>query len=267
MNGGNTGGRIRGGLVSISFRKLSPRALTDLVARSGLEGLEWGGDIHVPHGDVACAREVATMTRNAGLTSCAYGSYYRLGVSEGEGLSFAQVLASARVLEAPTIRVWAGRGGSVTVSPGQRAAVVSDALRIADLAAREHCSISLEYHAKTLTDTAESVAGMMRDLQHPAIHFLWQPAPVRSADSHLAELRQVLPRLSNIHAYQWTLAENEIIRQSLEEGATVWPDYLSMVAGQGGEHWTLLEFVRNDDPEQFIRDAATLSRWLAAVQA
>ena len=39
---------IRGGLVSITFRKLSPRAIIDLVTRANLIGIEWGGDVHVP---------------------------------------------------------------------------------------------------------------------------------------------------------------------------------------------------------------------------
>jgi hypothetical protein len=43
---------IQTGLVSITFRQLSPPAIIDLVRQAGLEGIEWGGDVHVPHGDL-----------------------------------------------------------------------------------------------------------------------------------------------------------------------------------------------------------------------
>ena len=32
-----------------------------------MEGIEWGGDVHVPPGDEARARDVAALTREAGL--------------------------------------------------------------------------------------------------------------------------------------------------------------------------------------------------------
>ena len=83
------------GLVSITFRPLSPQELIKLVAEAGLKAIEWGGDIHVPHGDVSRAQEVGRQTTEAGLSVAAYGSYYRLGVSEAAGLAFEQVLDSA----------------------------------------------------------------------------------------------------------------------------------------------------------------------------
>ena len=79
---------IRGGLVSITFRKLNSREIVDLMTRTNLVGIEWGGDVHVPHGEIALARDVAQMTRDAGLLVAAYGSYYRVGVSEADGLAF-----------------------------------------------------------------------------------------------------------------------------------------------------------------------------------
>ncbi|MET0262082.1 MAG: sugar phosphate isomerase/epimerase, partial [Rariglobus sp.] len=70
------------GLVSVTFRKLSPNEVAGLVKKAGLKGIEWGGDIHVPHGDLARAREVRELTLEHGLKTAAYGSYYRAGQSE-----------------------------------------------------------------------------------------------------------------------------------------------------------------------------------------
>ena len=70
---------IYSGLVSVTFRALSPAEIVELVARAGLEGIEWGGDVHAPHGDVARARDVYRRTVDAGLAIPSYGSYYRPG--------------------------------------------------------------------------------------------------------------------------------------------------------------------------------------------
>ena len=101
---------ISSGLVSITFRKLSPREIVDLVAKAQLDAIEWGGDVHVPHGDLSAAKDVHKMTNDAGLSLSSYGSYYRVG--HDEPVPFGEVLETAVELKAPTIRVWAGKKGS-----------------------------------------------------------------------------------------------------------------------------------------------------------
>ena len=68
---------MKAGLVSITFRQLSAEKIVGLVSAAGLQGIEWGGDIHVPHGDVKRAEEVKRMTLDSGLEVSAYGSYYK----------------------------------------------------------------------------------------------------------------------------------------------------------------------------------------------
>jgi len=101
---------IRPGLVSITFRSLSPKHIIDLAAEAGIEGIEWGSDVHVPHGNPALAKELAKMTKDAGLCTAAYGSYYRVG---GEPVDmFPRIVEAAVALETKIIRVWAGGVGS-----------------------------------------------------------------------------------------------------------------------------------------------------------
>ena len=249
------------GLVSITFRALSPSEVIALVVQAGLQAIEWGGDIHVPHGDVPRATEVARLTREAGLSTAAYGSYYRLGESEGKGLSFTSVLDSAVALGAPTIRVWAGCKGSAEVTPEERQSIVDDALRVANLAQARGVTISLEYHGGTLTDSRDSVAQLAKELAHPAIDFLWQPTNGEDEESCIARLHDILPRVCHIHVFHWwpTAAE----RRPLVEGESRWLRYLDIIRSTGKPMPCLLEFVQGDSPEAFLRDAATLRRWLA----
>lgn len=70
---------LKTGLVSITFRNLKVEEIIDLVVKAGLDAIEWGGDIHVPHGDIKKACKVARLMKKADLEMAAYGSYYRVG--------------------------------------------------------------------------------------------------------------------------------------------------------------------------------------------
>ena len=112
---------IKSGLCSVTFRKLPAAEVVELVVRAGLDGIEWGGDVHVLHGEIDLAREVGEMTLAKGLEIPSYGSYYRVAESEKQGLTFDTVLQTAVALGAPLIRVWAGaRGSADAVQCGHR---------------------------------------------------------------------------------------------------------------------------------------------------
>jgi 3-dehydroshikimate dehydratase len=246
------------GLVSITFRSLPPEEIISLVNQAGITAIEWGGDVHVPAGEKARAREVGTWTRDAGLKVAAYGSYYRLG--EDEGGEFERVLASAVELGAPTSRVWAGREGSALVSPEKRGRIIRDAHRAATLAAQAGVTISLEYHDDTLADTRDSVGRLLGELSDPHIEFLWQPSHGETVEECADRLDDVLPRLRNIHVFHWWPTPAR--RLPLEEGAARWRVYIDRVRAAGKPVDFLLEFVAQDSPAQFLADAATLRRLL-----
>jgi 3-dehydroshikimate dehydratase len=249
---------LRPGLVSISFRQLSPEEIVRHCVEARLEGIEWGGDVHVPHGDVLKAREVRRMTEDAGLEVSAYGSYYRLAASEGQGLSFEPVLASAVELGAGLIRVWPGVKGSAQATDEERRAVIDDARRIAALAASAGRQIAFEYHGGTLTDTNESAQALLAALPEESVTTLWQPPNGRDADYCLEGLEAILPRVSGVHVFHWG-PEGFKDKRPLAEGKDRWSRYLQALRRDGRERWACLEFMpENDNPALLAREAATL---------
>lgn len=252
---------IHSGLVSVTFRKLSPDEIVGLVRKAGLRGIEWGGDIHVPHGDIGRAREVRALTEEAGLKVAAYGSYYRAGWSEANGLPFKQVLDSAVELGAPTIRVWPGSKGSAEMDAHGRRAVVDDLRRIASLAAQVGVSVSTEFHGGTLTDTNESASRLLlAEAEHPNLFTCWQPHNGEETPECVAGLRALRAKVSNLHVFHWW--PTAVDRHFLAEGAARWAEFLGELQDVEGDRFALMEFVRDDDPEVFLRDAATLDGWL-----
>jgi hypothetical protein len=240
---------VRAGLLSVTLRGLTPERVAAVAVRAGLTEVEWGGDIHVPHGDLSAAARVAALSARVGLTVSAYGSYYRLGHSDDAEA----VVATAARLGAPVIRVWAGRRGSAAADAAYRARVRDDALRLADLAGG--IGIVLEYHRDTLTDTRSSAAALLEELRPAGVRSLWQPQPERSVEENTADLRALLPDLANLHVFAWNPDRS---RLPLAAHRRRWAVWLAVAAEAPGDRYAGLEFVLGDDPAQVLTDAATL---------
>lgn len=254
---------IRSGLVSITFRALTPEAIVELVARAGLDAIEWGGDVHVPHGDVARARAVRRMTEDAGIAVASYGSYYRVG--HGEPVPFAEVVATATALGAPLIRGWAGKRGTAEADAAYWERVIADARHIADLAAAADLVVAFEFHGNTLTDTPAGARRLLAAVDRPNVATYWQPPLGADVAANLASLDAVLPWLTNLHVFSWRVVEGQQRqRLPLAAKADAWRRYLDRAATTGRDHVAMLEFVRDDDPAQFLEDAQTLRSWLAS---
>ena len=246
------------GLVSVSFRKLSPGEIVALARECGLRVIEWGSDVHVPPGDLATAREVRAMTAEAGLSVAAYGSYVRLG--EADATSFAAVIETTAALGAPAIRVWAGKRGSADADEAYRQRVLDQARQLATLTADAGIVVCYEYHVDTLTDTDASALALLRaTAEQPSIRTLWQPPHDRPVEANVASLRGVLPWLQHMHVFHWPRRGE---RAPLADGAARWRAYLDVLRAHGGTWPLLLEFVRDDDPNQLRADAATLHQWI-----
>ncbi len=247
------------GLVSITFRKLSPAEIVKHCAANHLQCIEWGGDMHVPHGRTEVAREVARITTDHGLTTASYGSYYRVGEPPSEkNPAFEAVLETASALQAPVIRVWPGIRGSAEADSAYRAQVVADLQRICSLAAKAGIVVACERHGGSLTDTNESAAALYREVQSDNCKAYWQPPVGMSPDACLAGLEDLLPHLIHLHVFHWVLQEGQCTRKPLADGADLWTARLARAASTQRPHAALLEYVADDNPDNLPADAKAL---------
>ncbi len=270
---------IHTGLVSVTFRELAPRAIIDLVAEAGLNAIEWGGDVHVPHGEAETARAVRQMTEDAGLTIPSYGSYYRVG--HREPIPFELVVETAVALGAPIIRVWAGKQGTGTADEVYWERVIEDSVDCADLAADAGVGIAYEYHRNTLTDTDEAAVRLLKAVNHDAVTIYWQPRGHTTIEQNLAGLTGILPWLSHVHVQSWRPRQGRSrpqqgqsrpqqgnraegpARAPLAAMARPWSQWLATAAVAPGSHVAMIEFVANDAPEQFLADAEVLKKLIS----
>jgi len=235
------------GLTSVTFRELGFQEIIQIVRECRLDGIEWGGDVHVPSGDILCARKVYQATIDAGLEVLSYGSYYRLGGEE----PFEPVLDSALALRAGVIRVWAGGKGSSKYTAEELKQVIEDARRVADMAKPHDITVAFEYHRNTLTDTSESALALLHAIARDNVRTYWQPNPELSHERNLEELEAVRPHLEYVHVFHWTRLGR---RLPLKAGAGEWRAYLEAARPKAA----ILEFVKGDSVGQCVKDAETL---------
>lgn len=257
---------IRSGLVSVTFRGLEAQAVLDLVQTHGIEGIEWGGDIHLPPGETGLAETLWRESEARGIRVAAYGSYYRTACPDTHNPDFEAVLETAQALRSPLIRVWPGPKSPHETSDELRMCVLKDLERIATRAAEEGIVVGMEMHGKTLTETNESMKSVLEEVPHPNLRILWQFRPDLSLEENHRNLDVCLPRLCNLHIFHW---DAQYRRLPLEEGSHYLPEFIERADREGvaADRFALIEFVRNDDPEQLTADARALHAWIRNLQS
>ena len=230
------------GLVSATFRQLTADDVIKLVKQAGLDGIEWSGDLHCPPGFTDLAKGIKEKTEEAGLKVLSYGSYYKVGTE----MDFAPVLETAKALSSPNIRVWAYNKEAPNEAEYEK--VIADTKNIRDLAKAENITISYEYHPKSLTYSAASALKLLNDVTGTFTY--WQENVKISKNANREEIAEIKPFIKNVHLLS-SFGEQ---RENLD-----FKEWFTYLEGLDFE-CALLEFVKHNDPREFLIDAETLIR-------
>ncbi len=259
---------IAPGLCSITFRALPADDVLTVAERAGVDGIEWGADRHAPPGGGPAIAALGARCRDAGVEVVSYGSYLGAGPAD-DSSAVEAVLDSADALGAPMIRIWTELGVTPASPVGDRDRVVARTAVLADAIGARDLAVALEFHPGTLTHTAAAANTLLDALDRPHVRTHWQPDPELAPGAAVAELRAVAGRLAHLHVFAWGRA-GIADRHALAAGEAVWRPALANAehgAPLPGRRFALCEYVRDDDPDQFVADVATLRGWLAGVRS
>lgn len=246
------------GLVSVTFRQKTRAEIAQLMQKAALPAIEWGGDVHIPADKYDsdefedALTEAAYLCSSGKIYTASFGSYYRC--DRHDEVNSAITLS----LDAPNIRVWAGNKNSEDASDNDRRNTVSFIRELCEELAPHGVTVSTEFHGGTLTNEYHSALRLIEEVGCENFRTYWQPNQFRDEEYNVAALKSVLPYLSSVHVFTW----DAHARYPLADGEKKWRNYIDIIESFGGDHHMLMEFVKDDSEEQFLRDAEVLNRWL-----
>ncbi len=243
------------GLVSISFRALSPEDIIRITRAAGLSCIEWGSDVHAPPSDPVRLAEIAKLTKEAGLFTSSYGTYFYLGRNTPDELT--PYIEAAKILGTDTLRLWCGTKGYADYSEEEREALFADCRAVAEMAEAAGVVLCMECHNNTFTDCREGTRALMAAVSSPSFLMYWQPNQFRTHEENVAYAEEVASVTRHLHVFHWLGHE----KYPLSLGADRWAEYLP-IFGEG--HCLLLEFMPDGRPETLLREAKTLKGWIEA---
>ena len=241
---------MKKGLVSVTFRQKTPEEIIELIKKADLHSVEWGGDVHVPNGDIEIAKRVGELTQKAGIEVSSYGSYYNFHSFFHDNIkdsSFEGTLASAIALDTKIIRVWAGIK-NFEESADEERKLIYDKLKYAvNMADKYGITVATEFHSNTLTNTPEGAEETLYNV--PGLKTYWQPLDDRSLETECEIIKRFGKNIVNAHLSGFQPYA------SFRDRIGVYIDYLEKYTNS---HSILIEFVNGEKDEQFFEDAEIL---------
>ena len=234
------------GLVSVSFRDRTPEEILAAMKEVGLSCIEWGSDVHCPPEKAA---EIAVLTEKYGITCCAYGTYFRLGVTPMAEL--AAYIRAAKILGTNLIRLWCGNQNSEVYTEEETAKLFALCKAAAAEAEKSGVVLCMECHNNTYTNKKEAALALMQAVNSPGFRMYWQPNQYRSEEENIACAKLLAPYTANIHVFHWQGKE----KKPLREGMEIWKAYLSCFEK---DMRPLLEFMPDGRLESLKTEARAL---------
>ncbi|MBR1969786.1 MAG: sugar phosphate isomerase/epimerase [Clostridia bacterium] len=243
------------GMTSLTLRECEIENVIKHAKEAGLKGIEWGVcEKHVSLDNNNNVEKIKRLSKESGIEIFSLGSYcYMEKIEECE-----KNIKTAILLNAPVIRVWAGVKAPSDCDDAYIKTIVSNTRYMADIAKEHGIKIGFEYHNHSLTENAESAINLIKKIDRENVGLYWQPNHILSVMENIKERKAVLPYcVGNLHIQNFTPEEGY---KALEEIS----DALSLYFGDiKNENYNLMiEFVKDNTPENLIKDAKQLKKCL-----
>ncbi len=229
------------GICSISFRSLSPEEIMEAAVDAGLDGIEWGSDVHVLPGAVTEAKRITGLMKAKGLRNLSYGTYF--GVDQLELDKLADYLKTAQALETDIIRIWAPTKRRTELTNQEYAVYVDFMKKVADQAADYGITVCFECHHHTLVEDPQDAVQYLKDINRSNVKMYWQPNQFLSCDENVAAAKILCDYVENVHVFHWQGMDRFPLWMGLDD----WMRYKqALEADARRDRAYLLEFMHDD---------------------
>lgn len=249
---------IRLGLASGAIFGISAEQVVETAVRAGLDGIEWASDAHLPYGDLKSAERLMLLTLRANLSPLGYATLFRVNGHSRE--AFDSVIETARRLQAPLVRVFAGHGPRDRLDEAGRAAFVDAARSAADVAGKAGITLCFRVNRNTLFDSYASAVSFLARIDHPFARMSWEPGAC--FDDSMRQFTQFPVHVPVIYARPFA---EDFSRPMLREKEEDWILYLDALEEQAESHdmahYVVICTVKDDDKANLAADVDLLRKW------
>jgi len=240
---------IHTGLVSISFRKLSPQQIIEAVKAAGLTCVEWGSDVHAPCNDPERLQEIAKLQEESGIFCSSYGTYFRIGVTPIE--EFPAYIQAAKTLGTNILRLWCGNKSPENYTDEEKESIYAQSRELAKMAEAAGVILCMECHPWTLTERADTAYALMQAVDSPAFRMYYQPNQFMTTADNIAYAKLLAPYTYHLHVFNWEGEKKFPLAEAIDK----WKTYLSCFEG---DRALLLEFMPDGKIETLPVEAKAL---------
>ncbi len=246
------------GVCSVSFRDHTADEIIEATKAAGLDGIEWGSDVHVRSDAPEEARRISARMKEYGLVNLSYGTYF--GVDGFSMESWEAYQETAKELGTDTVRIWPPDKAVKEMTPEEYSRRVQFMQAVADRAAQNGITVCFESHRGTLTEDAQDAIRYIKDIDRENVRMYWQPNQDRTPEENLAAAKALSRYVKNVHVFHWKGEE----RFPLTQGIGEWKRYKEALDAEAeGAHSCLLEFMHDGRLESLAGAAAALQRIVA----
>lgn len=250
---------IRLGLSSQAFPARSPREVIALALDLGLEGVEWAAESHLAPGNSSEAQALLFETLMARLAIVSFAALYRVDPEKESGLGFQALLDTASSLQAPILRIFAGRTAYASAEYAEKFALREELGRLGDLAAKRGITLCLSLSKGTALEDYASATALITELAHPFVRLAWESLPGKAPELGTQAIQGLKAETSLILARS---ADRRGRAAALDTDCEAWEARLSAFLEGETEpkmsRFVLLGRMGNGDEERLREDAAFL---------
>ena len=183
------------GFTSTSFRQIkSLEKIVRTAVRSGIDCIEWGGDIHVK--SVDDAKRAKELCDKANIRINSYASYYRVGCKNAD--EWKRICEISGAMGAKSVRVWLGRADSEKTDEATYKSIVEDAQSICAVAAEYNLLVCPECHDNTYNNNTDAFLKIHADIGCDNFRTYFQ-SRYKRLEYDLDRLERTLPYTETVH--------------------------------------------------------------------
>ncbi|HPE37634.1 MAG TPA: TIM barrel protein [Spirochaetales bacterium] len=249
---------VNAAISSAAFLGAPTSSILKEARAAGITAVEWSSDHGVEAGDLDAAGRVMLDTLRAGLCNASYATLFRAGVHSVD--RFKTLLATARALQAPYIRLWAApKSDDVDAD----AAFFAEAARtLANISAESGVTLCFGLAQGSAMDSYERAVELMGAADHPFVKLCWEPLPGVSFDAAMEYFGQLKGRVGILCARSaGAVATNRLLRDKDED----WLLYLDAFDEQGGSpdmvRYVVIRAFKDGQLTNLADDARLLRTW------